>query len=78
MAIAPHDLAHEFPEHKDALHALKLGNAHFRHLQTLYEDINHQIRLIEEGLHPASDQHLDVLKKQRLHLKDQIAALLDT
>ena len=77
MSIAPHDLAHEFPEHKDKLHALKMDNAHFRHLQQLYDDINHQVLLIEEGLHPASDQHIEVLKKQRLHLKDQIATMLE-
>ncbi len=77
MAIAPHDLAHEFPEHKDRLHALKLDDAHFRHLQAQYETINHQIMRIEDGLDAASDEHLETLKKQRLHLKDQIAAMLE-
>lgn len=76
MAIDPHDLAHEFPAHKDKLHALKLENAHFRHLQAQYEDINHQIVMFEEGVRAASDEHLETLKKQRLHLKDQIAAML--
>ena len=76
MAIAPHDLAHEFPEHKDKLHTLKTENAHFVHLQTQYEDVNHQIRLFEDGVQAASDEHLETLKKQRLHLKDQIAAML--
>ena len=76
MTIELHDLAHEFPEHKDKLHALKLENAHFVHLKSQYDDVNHQIRLFEDGVHAASDEHLETLKKQRLHLKDQIAAML--
>ncbi|MFN3703408.1 YdcH family protein [Thermomonas sp.] len=76
MTIELHDLAHEFPEHKDKLHALKLENAHFVHLKSQYDDVNHQIRLFEEGVKVASDEHLEALKKQRLHLKDQIAAML--
>ena len=49
MTIELHDLAHEFPEHKDKLHALKLENAHFVHLKSQYDDVNHQIRLFEDG-----------------------------
>ena len=76
MTIELHDLAHEFPEHKDKLHALKLENAHFVHLKSQYDDVNHQIRLFEDGVNTASDEHMETLKKQRLHLKDQIAAML--
>ena len=76
MTIELHDLAHEFPEYKDKLHALKLENAHFVHLKSQYDDVNHQIRLFEEGVNAASDVHVEALKKQRLHLKDQIAAVL--
>jgi len=77
MAIDPHDLAHEFPALKDKIHALKMENAHFAHLKSQYEAVDHQIRLFEEGVHATSDDHLETLKKQRLHLKDQIAAMLD-
>lgn len=76
MTIELHDLAHEFPEHKDKLHALKLENAHFVHLKSQYDDVNHQIRLYEDGVNATSDEHMETLKKQRLHLKDQIAAML--
>ncbi|HEY1071169.1 YdcH family protein [Thermomonas sp.] len=76
MTIELHDLAHEFPEHKDKLHTLKLENAHFVHLKSQYDDVNHQIRLYENGVNAASDEHMETLKKQRLHLKDQIAAML--
>lgn len=76
MTIELHDLAHEFPEHKDKLHTLKQENAHFVHLKSQYDDVNHQIRLYENGVNAASDEHMETLKKQRLHLKDQIAAML--
>jgi uncharacterized protein YdcH (DUF465 family) len=77
MAIDPHDLAHEFPEHKDKIHVLKMENAHFATLKARYEEVDHQIRLFEEGVQAASDEHLETLKKQRLHFKDQIAAMLE-
>ncbi|MFN7183684.1 MAG: YdcH family protein [Thermomonas haemolytica] len=77
MAIDPHDLAHEFPEHKDKIHVLKMENAHFVHLKSQYDDVNHQIRLYEDGVNAASDEHMETLKKQRLQLKDQIAAMLE-
>ena len=32
MPVEHHDLVHEFPELKDRIHELKLGNAHFRSL----------------------------------------------
>jgi uncharacterized protein YdcH (DUF465 family) len=32
MQIYHHDLAHEFPEHKDRIHTLKMENKHFANL----------------------------------------------
>ena len=38
--------------------------------------INREVHRIETDVEPASDEVLEDLKKKRLHLKDQIAALL--
>lgn len=76
MNIAPHDLVHEFPEHADKIHALKTSNAHFQRLQQEYETVNKTVVQIEEGVQVVDDAHLEELKKQRLHLKDQIATML--
>ena len=76
MSIDPHDLTHEFPEHKDKIQALKTSNAHFQHLHEQYDAVNKEVVQIEEGVRAAADEHLETLKKQRLLLKDEIGALL--
>ncbi len=76
MVIDPHDLIHEFPQYKDKIHALRQGHAHFQHLQSQYDAVNKAVVQAEEGVQAADDARLEDLKKQRLQLKDQIAALL--
>lgn len=76
MSIDPHDLTHEFPEHKGKIQSLKASNTHFQHLHEQYEAVNKEVVQIEEGVHAAADEHLETLKKQRLLLKDEIGALL--
>ena len=76
MAIEHHPLIAEFPEQRDALHALKLENAHFQRLMHSYEDIDKEIGRMEEGIETPADEVLTALKKERLDLKDQIADML--
>ena len=76
MSHTPHELHEEFPGKADALHALKTGNAHFAKLADEYHEVNREIHRIETEVAPASDEALEELKKTRLQLKDQIAALL--
>lgn len=76
MSHVPHELHEEFPEAAEALHALKTTDTHFARLADEYHTINRQVHRIETDVEPASDETLENLKKQRLHLKDQIAALL--
>ncbi len=78
MTHTPHELAEEFPEHRERLHALKMESAHFRHLAEGYHLVNREIHRAEAGSESLSDEHLEELKKKRLQLKDQIAALLST
>ncbi len=76
MSHVPHELHEEFPEAAEALHTLKTSDAHFARLAEEYHTINREVHRIETDLEPASDDALEELKKKRLHLKDQIAALL--
>jgi len=76
MAIEHHPLIAEFPEHRDALHALKLENTHFQHLMDSYENIDKEIVRMEDGIETPADEVLTGLKKERLDLKDQIAEML--
>lgn len=73
-----HDLIHELPEHKERIHELKMSNAHFSNLFTKYHDLDHQIKRIEEGIETPSDDFTHELKKQRLHLKDELLHMIQT
>jgi uncharacterized protein YdcH (DUF465 family) len=76
MSHVAHDLHSQFPADAAALHTLKLGNAHFRTLSDRYDAVNKDIHRIETGVEPAADERLEGLKKQRLALVDDIAALI--
>lgn len=71
-----HDLIHEFPEHKARIHELKMNNHHFAKLFEQYHELDHQIKRIEEGIETPSDDVSEELKKQRLHLKDELLSII--
>lgn len=71
-----HDLLHEFPEKKQLIHDLKVGDHHFRKLFDEYDSVNHDIHRIESGAETTVDQVLNELRIKRVHLKDQITNIL--
>jgi uncharacterized protein YdcH (DUF465 family) len=71
-----HDLVHELPEHKERIHELKTTNAHFARLFNEYHEVDHEIHRIEEGVETTDDSYLEGRKKTRLHLKDELLAML--
>lgn len=76
MSHTPHELHEEFPDAVEKLHALKTTDHHFARLAERYHELNREIHRIETNIAPASDETLEDLKKQRLHLKDEIAAMI--
>ncbi len=72
MINEAHDFVSEFPEYKDAIHTLKMTNAHFAKLFEEYNQVNKDILRIETGVENASDEHTEQLKKRRLNLKDML------
>ena len=76
MTISHHPLIEEFPEHKDAIHELKMNNAHFRRLSHEYEGIDKSIVRAEQGIEVVNDDYLESIKKERLHLKDMIYRMI--
>jgi uncharacterized protein YdcH (DUF465 family) len=76
MELQQHDLHHEFPEHAEAIHRLKTSNHHFAKLFDAYHKVNKDIRRIEENEEPVTDAAMEVLKKERLKLKDELGAML--
>jgi len=76
MTHVPHELHEEFPEAGEALHKLKVENAHFAKLADEYHEINREIHRIEADVEAASDARAEDLKKRRLALKDEIAQMI--
>ncbi|MEF3192745.1 MAG: YdcH family protein [Halothiobacillaceae bacterium] len=76
MTVDHHDLVHEFPEHKERIHQLKMDNAHFAKLFDEYNDLTNRIEVLENNGVPVADESLEDMKKQRLALKDALYAML--
>jgi uncharacterized protein YdcH (DUF465 family) len=72
----PHELQEEFPQEAAFVERLKKTDHEFRRLVARYDEVNGNIHRIESEDEPTTDEVLEVLKKQRLKLKDEIAAKL--
>jgi uncharacterized protein YdcH (DUF465 family) len=77
VSHVPHELADDFPEHAERIHALKLSDAHFAKLADAYHEVNRAVHRVETRVEPASEAYEEELRKQRLRLKDEIAAILN-
>lgn len=76
-AHTPHELHDEFPHDAEALHRLKIGNEHFARLADRHHEVNREIHRITAEIDAASDERLEGLKRERLHLLDEIAAMIE-
>ncbi|MEM7779473.1 MAG: DUF465 domain-containing protein [Pseudomonadota bacterium] len=76
-AHTPHELHEEFPHDACTLTRLKLTDAHFCNLAERYHALNRSIHRIEVEVEPTSDAYLTRLRKQRLLLLDEIAAIIE-
>ena len=76
MSHTPHELAAEFPEHVAKMSALKQSDAHFARLAEAYHEVNRAIHRAEAQIEPVDDQTEQAMRRQRLHLKDEIYAML--
>jgi uncharacterized protein len=74
--IENHSLALELPEFKERIHEMKTANNHVAKLFNSYHEVDKEIKRFETEVEVTSDDHLEELKKQRLHLKDQLYAML--
>lgn len=76
MAVEHHDLIHEFPEFKDKIHDLKTHDHHFRKLFDEYHELTKKIENMENEVTVVATETEEEAKKMRLHLKDQLYAML--
>lgn len=71
-----HDLHHEFPEFNQKIHDLKISNNHFKRLFDEYHNVNNEIHSIETGAVATADSTLNVLRANRVVLKDELYEML--
>jgi len=76
MSNTPHALGDDFPGQADLIHEMKTTNAHFATLADRYHEINRTVHRAETDVEPTDDLHMAELRKERMALKDQIAAAL--
>lgn len=76
MSNTPHDLTEEFPDAREKITALKSSSGRFARLIDDYNELNRAIHRIETRIEPATEDVEDDLKRRRVHLKDEIAAML--
>ena len=76
MLTDKHDLLHEFPEHRERIHDLKMSNARFARLFDEYHVVDQEVHRIETGVENTSDDYLEERKKVRLHLKDELYRMI--
>ncbi|CUU40835.1 MULTISPECIES: YdcH family protein [Helicobacter] len=65
-----------FHEYRDEVTALKTHNAHFAKIFDEHNELDDRIKKIEEGEEVMGDMELEVLKKQKLRLKDEAYAMI--
>ena len=76
MTVEHHDLHHEFPEFKDAIHQLKTSTNHFARLFDEYPLATAEVEKLEGSGIPVGDTAFEALKKSRLKLKDELYSIL--
>lgn len=76
MPIEKHDLLHELPEHRDAIHDLKMSDAHFARLFDEYHEVDKEVHRIEENIETPSDEYTHERKTKRLALKDELLKMI--
>ena len=65
-----------FPEYRDLISQLKHQDRHFQQLFDRHNALDQQIQNIEKHILPGTPQEIETLKKEKLHLKDQLYQVL--
>ena len=76
MSHTPHELAEEFPDKAQQIHDLKTKDGEFRVLADRYHELNRAIHRAETNVEPTDQFNEENMRKERVILKDRIAAKL--
>jgi hypothetical protein len=67
----------DFPGKAQRIGKLKSSNPHFARLLEKYDELNRDIHRLEIALDPEAEEEVEELKRRRVLVKDEIAALID-
>jgi hypothetical protein len=65
-----------FPEFRDLIGQLKTSDHHFSRLFDQHNTLDQKIKNMENHIEPGTHIEIESLKKEKLHLKDQIYQVL--
>jgi len=65
-----------FPEFRERISRLKQEDPHFERMCDKHDDLDQRIQNIENGRITGTALDIEKLKKEKLHLKDRIYAIL--
>ncbi len=65
-----------FPEFRDLITQLKTSDNHFIRLFEQHNALDQKVKNMEANITPASHEEIEVLKKEKLLLKDQLYVIL--
>jgi uncharacterized protein YdcH (DUF465 family) len=72
-----HERSHPmFPEYRELISQLKHQDRHFQNLFDQHNTLDQQIQNMEKHIVPGTPEEIETLKKQKLHLKDQLYQVL--
>lgn len=71
-----HHLADELPEYREDINRLSATDSKFQDLMARYRDVDHQIRLADDNIEPKCDETVELYKRQRLVLMDEMVHLI--
>lgn len=65
-----------FPEYRDLITKLKSEDAHFSRLFDKHNEIDQKIKNQEANIELATQQEVEILKKEKLKIKDELYTIL--
>jgi len=65
-----------FPEFRDLISQLKTTDRHFLNTFEKHNELDQQIKNMESGIAAATHDQIELLKKEKLVLKDELYGLL--
>ncbi len=65
-----------FPEYRDLITRLKTTDHHFSRLFEQHNAVDQRIKQMESHIEAATPMEIEILKKEKLQLKDQLHTIL--